>query len=186
MEIARLSLAPQHRPRLLALDHAIRYRVHVLPPDIDWRVALTKEYWLSCIGSLEVGDKVEVHSADHRIQFLVYIFDCNDLTSQVRFDCGFAPLWPRDLQLPDPMIDAALFLTVANAQGGYDVVEAASGARVASASGLMEARQIISALETREAQLREQAEAAAAAAAAADIEAAVAALAARATDPEAA
>jgi hypothetical protein len=186
MEVAALNITPQYHPRLLATDHAIRARVHILPPDVHWHTALTREYWHSCIGQLAAGDRVEVHSHDHKIQFLIFVFDCNDQTAQLRLDIGFAPLWPRDLELPAPMEDPALFTILPNKRGGFDIIETATGNQVAEAPVMLQARQMVSALEKREMQLREQAEAAAAAAAAADIEAAVAALAARATGDEAA
>ena len=45
-------------------------RGYVCGPDEDWRDALVPEFWHGATGRLQVGDRIEVHSFDHTVQFL--------------------------------------------------------------------------------------------------------------------
>ena len=62
-------------------------RGYLCGPDEDWRDALVPEFWHGATGRLQVGDRIEVHSFDHTVQFFVLIFGANDRGS-IRCDIG--------------------------------------------------------------------------------------------------
>src|SRR2546429_1349489 len=73
---------------------------HIAPENTDWRAALHRRYWLHLVGRFRPGDRVEVHSFDHRFQFTMHIVDVNAAIDPYYLDVAFTPLCPADLQLP--------------------------------------------------------------------------------------
>ena len=73
---------------------------HDIPDGVDWTEALTREYWGAVIERFRAGDRVEVHSFDHKIQFTMLILDVNTATNPMFLDAVFLPVYPPDLRLP--------------------------------------------------------------------------------------
>src|SRR5258708_14733839 len=91
--------------RLEAADFVRTVRGYIIPEGQDWRYALKPEYWDNIVGNLNPGDRIEVHSSDHRVQFEVLVFSANDRADAIRLDIGFRPIfWPLDLPLPAPIL----------------------------------------------------------------------------------
>jgi hypothetical protein len=75
---------------------------HQMAPEVDWRVALQKDYWSNVAAKLQPGDKIECHSHDHSVAFIIYVIDINVSASPSWWDVAFLPLHPVNLQLPRP------------------------------------------------------------------------------------
>src|SRR3954447_14291504 len=74
---------------------------HDLPDGVDWTEALSRDYWGNVVDKFRAGDKVEIHSFDHNIQFLMLVLDVNTASDPVYFNIRFLPVYPPDLRLPD-------------------------------------------------------------------------------------
>src|SRR3954451_13776511 len=71
-----------------------------LADGVDYREALSREYWLNVADKLRPGDRVEVMSFDYRIQWTMLILDCNTAANPIYLDAAFLPVSPADLELP--------------------------------------------------------------------------------------
>src|SRR6478736_5550396 len=89
-------------PRLQRIDHEFNTWAHDVAADIDWRETLKRECWERNFEKLRAGDRIEVHSSDHRIQFSVLILAINAAVDPVYLDLAFLPIFPPDLSLPVP------------------------------------------------------------------------------------
>jgi hypothetical protein len=76
---------------------------HVLLEGMDWRRALTPEYWLPAMHKLSPGSRIECRSSDWRTQFEILIFDVSERVNPPLLDMGFRAIWPPDLDLPPPV-----------------------------------------------------------------------------------
>src|SRR5437868_3097360 len=137
-------------PRGLWPADAVRSEyAYVMPEGQDWREALKPEFWHNVVWKLQPGSRVEVHSADHCIQFFVLVFGANDRGS-IRCDVGFVPLWPPNLELPEPSIRPARYVTRYDGNS-YNVVEIVTGEVLGNFARQPEAREAIAVLEARDA-----------------------------------
>jgi hypothetical protein len=73
---------------------------HLIEENVDWTEALSREYWGSVIERFRDGDSVEIHSFDHRIQFVMRIISVNTAANPMYLEAVFQPVYPADLQLP--------------------------------------------------------------------------------------
>jgi hypothetical protein len=83
------------KPGSFRMEHG-----HILAEGRDWHDALLPEYWHGVAKYLEAGHRIEVHSADHSVQFTIVVIASNPIAQPPILDLGYAPIWPRDLQLP--------------------------------------------------------------------------------------
>ena len=74
---------------------------HDISDGVDWTEALCREYWHSALEKFLPGDRVEIHSFDHRIQFTMLVLDVNAQSDPLYFDAAFLPVYPPDLRLPE-------------------------------------------------------------------------------------
>src|SRR5437762_8530085 len=103
---------------------------HIVGEDTDWRAALRREYWLHLVGRFRPGDRVEVHSWDHRFQFSMHIIDVNAAIDPYYLDVAFTPLCPADLQLPPMPRQRDPRYAVRQAPGGaghFNVLDLSTG-----------------------------------------------------------
>src|SRR6476659_7037375 len=92
--------APAVAQRLQRFDVELNHWCHIVPPGTDWREALSRQYWSRNFEKLRKGDRVEIHSSDHRIQFMMYVININAAADPVHFDAVFTPILPPGLDLP--------------------------------------------------------------------------------------
>jgi len=148
-----LSVADETR-KPLHLQPSAEYvrtlRGFVLPEGMDWREALKPAYWHNVVAEVRPGDRIEVHSADHRVQFEVLVFGANDRADTVRFDVGFKAIWPLDLGLPEPITRSESYRAKPMPGGGWVVVEVVSGQTLGRFGKESEAREAIAVLERRD------------------------------------
>ena len=103
---------------------------HVLAPDVDWHESLHGLYWEHVANRLRPGDRIEVHSYDHRTQFEILVFQVNARTTPVHLEFGFRPLYPADLALPLPTASGRARFQVRRQQGmanRYEILDSATG-----------------------------------------------------------
>ncbi|MGH7095607.1 MAG: hypothetical protein ACREFB_19005 [Stellaceae bacterium] len=121
---------------LEAADFERTVFAHTMAPDTDWQVALDASYWTNVAEQLRPGDRIEVHSADHRVQFEMLILACNHRARpRVHLECGFRALWPLDLELPEPTkADRARFSVrkMAGMANRFEIYDGEAGAVVAT------------------------------------------------------
>lgn len=92
---------------------------HIIDQDTDWREALSIDYWQHTVASkLMPGDAVEVHAADHRIVFEMRVLDVNVAAAPAFLEIAFRPIYPADLDLPQPAPQIPPRYTVRPAPGG--------------------------------------------------------------------
>jgi hypothetical protein len=106
---------------------------HQMAPEVDWRVALQKDYWSNVASKLQPGDKIECHSHDHSVAFIIYIVDINVSASPSWWDVAYLPLHPRDLDLPQPELAPPPRYVVRpslGAGGSYRVLDQETGQAV--------------------------------------------------------
>jgi hypothetical protein len=73
---------------------------HDIENGTPWTAALSRNYWARHLEKFRSGDRVEIHSGDHRIQFTMLILDINIAADPVYLDTAFIPVYPTDLRLP--------------------------------------------------------------------------------------
>ena len=103
---------------------------HVLALDTDWHEALDGNYWEHVANRLRPGDRIECHTADHRIQFNIYVFQVNARTTPVHLELGFQPLYPANLDLPLPTASGRARFQVRRQQGmanRYEILDGQTG-----------------------------------------------------------
>jgi len=105
---------------------------HHMDAEIDWRAALNKDYWFNVAAKLRPGDKIEVHSHNHAVAFWLYVIDINTASDPTFWDVAYLPIYPRDLDLPQPEAQVPPRYAVREAIGGglYRVVDLETGMRV--------------------------------------------------------
>jgi hypothetical protein len=103
---------------------------HVLEIGDDWRIALDRTYWLGCLDKLIPGSTVVCHSADHAIRWELLVIDSNTAAGYLHM--AFRPIWPPDLELPQPPLQVPPHFGVREAPGGgaFRVHHLATGAPV--------------------------------------------------------
>src|SRR3954452_13225769 len=74
---------------------------HDMLDGVDWTEALSRDYWGSVVEKFRPGDRIEIHSFDHRVQFTMLVLDVNTASDPVYLDAVFLPISPPDLRLPD-------------------------------------------------------------------------------------
>jgi hypothetical protein len=93
--------APPPRARIMRRTEIIRNTwAHDIEEGVDWPEALNREYWANVIERFRDGDSVEIHSYDHRIQFVMRIISVNTHCDPMYLEAVFQPIYPADLQLP--------------------------------------------------------------------------------------
>jgi hypothetical protein len=112
-----------------SIEQTITVRCHVMEPETDWTEALCRDYWHSVIDKFRPGDRVEVHSFDHRRQFVMLILDCNAQSDPLFLDAVFLPVYPPDLALPELEPQRVPRYVVRQAPGSslFNVVDTATG-----------------------------------------------------------
>ena len=50
---------------------------HFLGRDTDWQEVFNRSYWENVAFKLRPGDAIEVHTHDHRIQFVLHLLNVN-------------------------------------------------------------------------------------------------------------
>src|SRR5436190_1421497 len=103
---------------------------HIVAEGADWRAALRREYWLHLVDRFRPGDRVEVHSFDHRFQFCMHIIDVNAAIDPYYLDVTFVALCPADLQLPQMPRQREPRYAVRQAPGGsghFNVIDLSTG-----------------------------------------------------------
>src|ERR1700716_1563257 len=86
--------------RIRDTEHNTWY--HRIDGNRPWTDALTREYWALVGHKVKGGDFIDVASADSRIQFRILVISANAHVTPAFLDFGFLPVWPRDLELPQP------------------------------------------------------------------------------------
>jgi hypothetical protein len=139
-----------NKPRSLqpSADFVRTIRGYILPEGQDWRAALNPEFWHNVVSRLQPGDRIEVHSFDHSVQFYVLIFGAND-KGIIRCDVGFLPIWPADLELPAPSVREQRYRPRYNGNL-WQVLVIETGEVLAEFGHQYQAREAIAALETRD------------------------------------
>src|SRR5215207_228626 len=61
------------------VGHFHKIKGYLVPEDKDWQDTLSPHFWVGVLRELEAGDRIEVHSADHQVQFLIFILNCNSV-----------------------------------------------------------------------------------------------------------
>src|ERR1700687_2993296 len=129
MDGMTITEAPK-RASIVRRTEAIRNTwAHDIEENVDWTDALAREYWGSHIEKFRPGDRVEIHSFDHRIQFVMLVLDVNTASDPHYFDIAFLPVWPADLRLPEVSPQRAPRYAVRQAPGSstFNVIDASTG-----------------------------------------------------------
>src|SRR5437660_427130 len=102
---------------------------HVVPVDKPWTIALRREYWHTVGSKLRAGDKIDVTSADYRVQFTILVLGANINVDPPYLDFAYLPLYPPDLQLPQPerQLPPRFVVRMSGATGTFDVINAGTG-----------------------------------------------------------
>lgn len=102
---------------------------HDLPDGVDWTSALSRDYWVNVVERFRPGDRVEVHSYDHCIQFTMHIIDVNTASDPIYLDAVFLPVYPTDLQLPTlpPQTVPRYAVRQAPGSSNFNVVDTSTG-----------------------------------------------------------
>jgi len=117
---------------------------HDIPEGVDWTAALDREYWMNVVEKFRPGDKVEIQSADHLIQFDMRIIAVNTVADPIYLQAVFLPVYPPDLPLPEMARQRPPRYTVRQAPGSslWNVIDLESGQAVndnpRDRSGVME------------------------------------------------
>jgi hypothetical protein len=129
MDGMTITEAPK-RASIVRRTEAIRNTwAHDIEENVDWTDALAREYWGSHIEKFRPGDRVEIHSFDHRIQFTMLVLDVNTASDPHYFDIAFLPVWPADLHLPEVSRQRAPRYAVRQAAGSstFNVIDTSTG-----------------------------------------------------------
>lgn len=95
----------QKQPTAIASAEYVRVvHGHVTPQGVDWREALSPDYWEHVANRLRPGDRIEVHSFDRQTQIEIIVLDINeraaDPSNMMMLD--YRAIYPFDLELPPP------------------------------------------------------------------------------------
>lgn len=101
MDDMDLAEAPKRAKIVRRIESIRNVWAHDISEDTDWRVTLTREYWGSVVERFRPGDRVEVHSFDHLIQYTLLILDVNTSASPLYLNIVFLPVYPPDLRLAE-------------------------------------------------------------------------------------
>jgi hypothetical protein len=101
MDGMTIAEAPKRASIVRRIESIRNTWAHDIPEDTDWRDTLTREYWGSVVERFRSGDRVEVHSFDHKIQFTMLVLDVNTSASPLYLNIVFLPVYPPDLRLPE-------------------------------------------------------------------------------------
>jgi hypothetical protein len=118
------------RASIVRRTEAIRNTwAHDIEENVDWTEALSREYWGGHIEKMRPGDRVEIHSFDHRIQFTMLVLDVNTHCDPVYLDIAFLPVWPADLRLPEVSPQRQPRYAVRQAAGSstFNVIDTSTG-----------------------------------------------------------
>src|SRR5437868_1052415 len=116
----RLNPAGAHR-------NVFAYQV---PEGRDWRDCFRPDFWRAdeVMKQLAAGDRIEIFSPDRSIQFEALILAANVYANPPRLDLAFRPIWPTDLDLPQPTLTGAPRFRVrpqAGLAGCFEIVDRA-------------------------------------------------------------
>jgi hypothetical protein len=102
---------------------------HVVPVDKPWTIALQREYWHTVGSKLRAGDRIDVTSADFRVQFTILVLGANVNVDPPWLDFAYLPVYPADLQLPQPapQLPPRFVVRASGATGTFDIVNAKTG-----------------------------------------------------------
>jgi hypothetical protein len=132
MDGMTITEAPK-RAGIVRRTEAIRNTwAHDMEENVDWTEALSREYWGLVIEKFRAGDRVEIHSFDHRIQFTMLVLHVNTASDPHYFDIAFLPVWPADLRLPEVARQRMPRYAVRQAFGpsAFNVVDTSTGTAV--------------------------------------------------------
>jgi hypothetical protein len=110
-------------------DSPANYWRHVVAVDRPWTDALRREYWHTVGSKLRAGDRIDVTSADYRVQFTILVIAANVNVDPPYLDFAYLPLYPPDLvlQQPERQLPPRFVVRMAGATGTFDVVNAGTG-----------------------------------------------------------
>jgi hypothetical protein len=92
---------PENRPvNLNSVEHERGNYCHFVPLGTDWRETLKAEYFEHICFRLRDGDRIEIHSHDHRVQFEIIVLSVNHRISPPHLEAAYRPIFPLDLPLP--------------------------------------------------------------------------------------
>ena len=121
--------APPQAAIVRRIESVVNTWGHVIEEGVDWPLALYREYWGRVVQKFRPGDRVEIHSFDHRIQFTMLVLDVNTSANPIYLDIAFLPVWPVDIRLPIPAPQREPRYIVRQAPGssGFRVIDTSSG-----------------------------------------------------------
>src|ERR1700730_12940343 len=129
MDGMTITEAPK-RASIVRRTEAIRNTwAHDIEENVYVTDALAREYWGSDIEKFRPGDRVELHSFDPRIQFVMLVLDVNTHCDPLYLDIAFLPVWPDDLRLPEVVPQRVPRYAVRQAAGSstFNVIDNSTG-----------------------------------------------------------
>jgi hypothetical protein len=63
-----------------AVETSTNWR-YVLPPNVDWKEALTTSFWTDALLKLSAGDRIDVVSADYKVCIQLWVREVVDLAN---------------------------------------------------------------------------------------------------------